>query len=162
MTHRGPFQPLLFCDSVKNITEPGEIIQHRLHKAAAETPKKPHFYIASSINSLPCHSLVSPRPHFTFSPNIVQGNGTGFDGAEGDSSAPTPLCSPTLPTPRAVPQRDIALQKSPRSRDPRAERGSLKGCGEDAQTAFKSWKKILQRKELKELRLLSLSKGQGR
>lgn len=61
------------------------------------------------------------------------------------------------PAPWAVPVGGYFYAKPPGNGEPPAEQGNPKGCREDAQAGAK----ILQRKEVKELRLLSLSKGQG-
>lgn len=141
------------------------MIRDRPCKVAAEkTPtKKNHLYIQSGINSFHYHSLTLLLFCFAVSSNIVKGNQRSPRdqrcwGQAGWCYTKAPLL-PNLvsitPAPWAVPVGGYFYAKPPGNGEPPAEQGSPKGCREDAQVGAK----ILQRKEVKEPRLLSLSKG---
>ena len=49
MTHRGPFQPLLFCDSV--------ILSHHLRILNCNSLREPAFELFSVMNSILVHKL---------------------------------------------------------------------------------------------------------
>lgn len=136
--------------------------------AAEETPKKQpqnHLYIRSDINSFHYHSLTPLRFPFAVSSNIVKGNRAGVRrGWRGRrrwgwaGATPNPLCSPNPSvSPRAVPRMGHFEAKITR------EGGAWGRAGKMHRGVARAGKKkTTGRKELKELRLLSLSKGQGR